>query len=352
MRILIPIRTLFRAFPAASRAGLIGLCASVCVWAGVRLAHHDARPRVFLLGDSFIGNYRFAPGQRLEDDLGRLQPGYRVDNWAQAGDQPLDFLLQLYRGRLIAGEPRIAIVAFSPDKFLPHGCPSRTDARGTNLRWIPWNRTGWELFLSLNPRQRNLAVAQQAALPFYALADGVRSLWREKVEWERDRKRMRSASSERGRRIFESCRARAHSQDTAVVPTPGRFADLPLARDADLLVRGLRAEGVETRVVLLPWGNPELLARVSTPKAAAGRDSITALMREWLADRNLDVLDLTVPEALAHFPASMWDDAEHPKDPALFEYVSRRISDEWPLAAWPSGPFVSREAPGSPKEDE
>lgn len=343
---LIPtwLRSPFRAFPAASRACALGLAATLLTWIGARAWHYDARPRVFLLGDSFIGNYRYAPGTRLEDDLARLDPDCRIDNWAQSGAEPLDFLLQVHRGELLAGNPRAVIVALSADKFLAHERRPRLCARGVNLGWLPQNRVGWRIFHSLSLRDQGLVLVQKTALCLYGGADAAFNLWRENVEWSQDRRRMCHAPGDRHRRILERAREELAYLDSLTVPSQPTFAALPFARDASFMLRGLREEGVEAHVVLLPWGNPDIYARACTPKALAAREAVTARMRDWLRDQGVPVLDLTAPEALAHFPGPTWDDANHPKDAAVFEYMSRRIVETWPRPGnWPVGPVASSE---------
>ena len=71
----------------------LALAASAVCLATVRARFRDARPGIFLLGDSFIGNYRFDPGQRLQDQLESRNPGDRVENWGEPGASPGDFYL-------------------------------------------------------------------------------------------------------------------------------------------------------------------------------------------------------------------------------------------------------------------
>lgn len=338
------LRFSLRAFPAAARAAAIGAAATLLTWIGARVWHHDSRPRVFLLGDSFIGNYRYAPGTRLEDDLARLEPDCRIDNWAQSGAEPLDFLLQMYRGRLLAGKPRSVVIALSADKFLAHEHRPRTCSRGANLGWLPWDGVGWRLFRSLTSRERGLALVQKAALSFFGAADAVDAVWRERVVWNRDRRRMCHAPGDRHKRILERAKEKLAYLDTLKIPSQQAYAGLTFARDAAFMLRGLREEGVEPRVVLLPWGNPELYARVCTPRALATRDSLTERMRAWLRNQNVPVLDLSSAGEMAHFPGRAWDDANHPKDASVFEYMSRRIAEAWPRPGeGPAGPMAAYE---------
>jgi hypothetical protein len=333
-----------RAFPAAVRAGAIGLAATALTWIGVRIWHHDSRPRIFLLGDSFIGNYRYAPGTRLEDDLARLEPDCRIDNWAQSGAEPLDFLLQMYRGRMLAGKPRTVIIALSADKFLAHERRPRTCARGVNLGWLPWDRVGWRLVRSMPAREQGIALAQKAALCFFGMADAINAVWRERVGWNHDRRRMCQAPGSRHRQILERAKEKLAYLDSMKVPSQQAYGGLPFARDAAFMLHGLREEGIDARVVLLPWGNPEVYARVCTARALVARDSVTERMRAWLRDQNVPVLDLTSPAELAHFPGRAWDDANHPKDASVFEYMSHRIAETWPRPGeGPSGAVAAFE---------
>jgi hypothetical protein len=193
----------------------------------------------------------------------------------------------------------------------------------------------------LPPREQGLALVQKASLCLYGAADAIGALCREHVEWDRDRRRMCHAPGDRRRRILERAKEKLAYLDSVTVPTPQAFAALPFARDAAFMLRGLREEGVEAHVVLLPWGNPELYARVCTPRALANRDSLTERMRAWLRDQGAPVLDLTLQGELAHFPDRAWDDANHPKDAGVFEYMSRRIAETWPRpATWPAGTVV------------
>lgn len=320
------LRSVFRNFPAASRAVVAALSLTSVLFAGIRLFYHHDRPAIFLLGDSGIGNYRLEPGQRLQDMMERMIPGTHVENWAEPGAAPLDFFLQLSRGELVAGTPQTVVIAFDPAKFLDDAGTCRLDEDGVNLRWIPWNREGLALFRSLTPRQRNAALAQQASVPFYAVADVGRALWLRYVLWPRDRARMRIADAERRRQIEVKTMEQARGLEADKLVDERDFANLPRTRDAEFLLRSLRNKGVETRVLLLPFGNPGLIRKICSAGVLAKQDSVDVLMQHWLQNMKVSYLDFNAPAEITHFPDSAWDDLAHPKSPAAFAYISERLS--------------------------
>ncbi len=349
---MLSLQWIFRTFPAASRAALIAVTTTVLLLIGLRLFFNDPRPSLFLLGDSCIGNYRLDPGQRLQDILERMDPGTRVENWAEPGATPLDYYLQWQRGALVAGAPAKVVIAFEPDKFMNQTCPHRLDEDGVNLRWIPWNRSGVDLFRMLSPHEKSVALVQQASVPFYAAADVGRLLWIRYLQWPSERKHMRNAPPTRRVKIEAKAAELGKAWDTVTVPDEAEFAAMPRTLDAGFLMRSLRRAGTETRVVLLPYGNPDLLKKIWSPAVLAKQDSMVVLVRHWLESQGVEFIDLNAPDAIAHFPDPVWDDMAHLKDPAAFSYMAERVHTS--LAKF-SAPRSSLTAPGrltrSPDED-
>jgi hypothetical protein len=320
-----PLKWIFTTFPALSRAALIGSGLTLALLIGLRIAYHDARPSLFFLGDSGIGNYRLDPGLRLQDALQRSLPEMRVENWAEPGATPLDYYLQWHRAALAAGKPAMVVVAMEHSKFMNEACPHRFDEDGVNLRWLPWSRNGAELFGRLTAHERNVALVQQASVPFYAAADVGRLAWIRYLQWPSERKRMRNAGPERRKKIEAKAAELGKSWDTIPVPDDSAFAALPRARDGEFLFKSLRDAGIRTRVLLLPYGNPDMLAEQWSPNARARLDSVAALMRRWLDAHGVEYIDLNAPEERAHFPNPVWDDLQHIKDPAAFAYMAERV---------------------------
>lgn len=329
-------RSAFKNFPAFSRAALIAFSASLILLLALRIGGRDKRPGIFLLGDSCIGNYRLDPGGRMQDFLARLEPDMRVENLAEPGATPLDFFLQWSRGALVSGAPYAVVIAFEPGKFLDVTCPHRLDADGVNLRWIPWNRAGLELYRTLSPREKNVALVQEASLPFFALADAGRALWIRYVQWPWERSHMRTASADRRKRIEAKAAELGRNQEANPVPDEQAFEALPRARDAAFLIRSLREAGIETRVLLLPFGNPGLFQRTCSAKLLAKHDTLDVRMRHWLERKGVAYVDFNAPAERAHFPEPVWDDAMHLKDSAAFAYMALRAHESFAKAsAWP-----------------
>ncbi len=309
---------------------MIGFVLTVAIFIGIRLNLQSANSRIFLLGDSGIGNYRIQPGQRLEDDLERLNPGVEVVNWAEPGASPMDYYLQFTRGALLAGQPQIAVIGLSPDKFLGECAKHRFTGDGVNLRWLPWTSSGWRLFKSLTPHEKNVAILQQASLPFFALADLTTSLWDRFVKWPSQRNAMLAATRERRRIAERKSFQHAKDEEGLVIGDDRGFSELPMAKDTEFLLNALHESGVETRVMVLPMGDPGLILASCSPRVLAKHDSIVVRMRNWLNARQEVYLDFNTPEELAHFPDSVWDDWNHLKSPVAFAYISEKVKKTLP----------------------
>lgn len=326
------LKSFFHAFPALSRALAIALGSSIVLLLVLRIWLDDRRPKVWLLGDSCIGNYRILPGERLEDALGSLLPGLAVMNWAEPGARPYDLWLQDCKGRLVAGKPSAIVVAISPDKFYGDSL-DRFDEGGANLRWLPWNHDGLRLLERLEPAEFDGAMAEQLDVLGYASADLLRALWLRHVQWPWERQRMLSASPERARRIEAKTRELGTGLESMDPGDDASFAGMPRTRDMEQVLGFWKAEGIPVLVVLHPYANPHLLARTWSPTALARRDSVTALMLRWLQRQPVKVLDLNRPDRIAAFPDSSWDDHAHLKDPKVFRHLAEQIASRIEIRA-------------------
>lgn len=318
-----------RKFPALARALGIGLGATLVCLAVVRFYFHDSRPKVYLLGDSCIGNYRLDPGDRLQDQLGRALGGrFGVRNWAEPGARPADFYLQLARGRLFAGKPEQVVVAIAPDKFIPGGGSGRFDEDGANLRWLPWSETGVKFWQRLGERERRVALVQQAGIVLYGAADLARLSWIRHVQWPWERHRMRVAGADRRRKVKEHFRRKGIDEASMPLLAQADFDTLSRARDFHIMLSLVREEGIAPTVVLLPCANPDLSAEVLPPKVLASRDSVDRMMRRWLEREGVGYIDFNEPGRIQRFPDRFWDDGDHLRDPAAFAILAESIRTE------------------------
>ena len=136
---------------------------------------------------------------------------------------------------------------------------------------------------------------------------------------------MRKAGPDRRVKIEAKALEMGRAWDTIPVPDDARFASLARAKDGEFLLRSLREAGIETRVLLLPFGNPDLIRKLWTPDAVRKLDTMAVRMRHWLDTQGVEYVDLNTPEELGKFPDSVWDDMAHMKDPAAFAYMAERI---------------------------
>jgi len=326
MRMPPPFRQLFRTFPAASRAVSLSLLASLATLLLAHLLDPSDRPRLFLLGDSCIGNYRQHPGQRIQDLLQRINGNYHVDNLAEPGAAPLDYLLQYFKGVRVLGRPERAVFTVTPDKFLPDGDTLRFNEDGVNLRWIPWNRSGQLLWQHMTPREQEIGMVQQVNVVLGGFVDGLRALWIRYIQWPWERYRMLTSDLTRRQRIFNRTVGVGKQLEGTPVGDSAMFSRFPKSRDAALALEILRREHIPTLVLILPYANPALVQRAFSPLALAKRDSSIVRMKEWLGHEGVTYLDLNAPQHLSQFPDERWDDHVHLKDPRAFAYMAEQIN--------------------------
>ena len=321
------IRIAIQAFPAASLAISIAISSSLATLAVIRILNRSSRPRIFLLGDSCIGNYRLHPGRRFEDILQKANPGYRIDNLAEPGAAPLDYLMQSFKGRITRGDADHVILAMTPDKFLESGTP-RLDEDGANLRWLPWNRFGLEIWGTLSPQEREKCLVQQINFIFFGPVDALRALWIRFVQWPWERYRMWASGIHRHRLIYERTVAIGKDLETTPIGSPSDFSARPRAQDAAEVLSILRQERIRTLVVILPYANPSLVEKAFSPLALAKRDSSIVRMKQWLDQQGATYIDFNQPQCLSQFPDNRWDDHVHLKDSRAYAYMATEI-DHW-----------------------
>jgi hypothetical protein len=317
------LANLYRRFPAVSCLLVLLPLVSLCTLAVLCLLFRDARPTAFVLGDSCVGNYRFEPGTRLEDQLESvLQGRYQAISWAEPGASPADFFLQYSFGRLLAGRPEQVVIAIPPDKFVATSEVVRFDRDGANLRWLPWSRNGLAFWRTLDERERRVAVVQQVGALLFGATDALRMAWIRFVQWPWERAQMLSAPPSRRGKIEQKFARAGLEAEKLPLDTDSSFASYPRAHDFEFLIQALRNDGIEPLVVVLPLQNPDLTARLHSPKARALQDSVARRMEHWLTQRRIAHIDFNIAGQIERFPDVHWDDAYHLKTPAAFRILA------------------------------
>lgn len=318
------LRAVFHTYPAISRALAILIAINLVAWACIRIAFCDHRPRLYMLGDSCIRSYQMAPGTRMEDLLQGMLPGMLVENWAEVGTSPLDFLLQLNKGILLSASPTYVVVVMAPDKMLGLDSPLRV--HNADLRWLPLDRTGLQIWNTLSPQERNNAVVEKASLLLYGFTDLVRAAVVNYWKWPHDRAVMRHNSPCRRREIKNRALMFGKTLDSTAIGSDADFDTLIRTRDTRLLFDILCHKAIPHLVVLHPCGNPTLLSQTFSPRALAKQDTIILRMRKWLNTRQTPYIDFNLPNRLSNFPDSVWDDNAHLKATQSIGYLSKQTA--------------------------
>jgi len=318
------LRAVFRTYPAISRALTILVATNLVTWACIRITFCDNRPRLYMLGDSCIRSYHMAPGTRMEDILQGMLPGMLVENWAESGTSPLDFLLQLNKGTLLSASPAYVVVVMAPDKMLGLDSPRRV--HNADLRWLPLDQTGLQIWNTLSPQERNNAVVEKASLLLYGFTDLVRFAVVNYWKWPHDRAVMRHNSPCRRREIKNRAQMFGKALDITAIGSDADFDTLVRTRDTRLLLDILHHKAIPHLIILHPCGNPALLSRTFSPRALAKRDTIILRMRKWLNTQQTTYIDFNFPSKLSNFPDSVWDDNAHLKAIQPIRYLSQQTA--------------------------
>lgn len=314
---------LWNAFPALSMALFATFALSVLCGVVERLLHWDSRPKLFLLGDSGFCNYRLAKGENLEDQMSAMLPDQQILNFAKPGARPIDLVLQYTRGKSITGTPQRVIILLSPELLV--AVPNRMDGDGEDLRYIPLDADGLAIFRHISPRERNIAVVQRVSQFFLAPSDATHDLWLRWWKWPRKRIELLKSGPKRQVKIAEHCAQRGSIMDATKMPSPTEYDTLQTMRDVGLLLDRIKASGVQPEVVILPFGNPDLIAANWSIAAQGKRDTCIARLRDWLGTRRISVLDFNGSEWAAAFPGPEWDDMDHMRSPKSYGMIAKRI---------------------------
>ena len=152
------------------------------------------------VGDSFTGNYRFEPGERLQDLLGaEMGAEWTVVNHARPGARTLDIFMQVDQARLFHGEPDAVILPLQVSKLMPWESPVRMDKRGDNLKWWDVDLSS-PLWTSFNEEYRRKVLIHKLGL-LAGFLDGIEYLYVEHVQNPLEREQMRKDAPKRQERI-------------------------------------------------------------------------------------------------------------------------------------------------------
>ena len=296
-----------RRWPVAA-AICVALCAAVTLacWAGIRAGVDDEVPVLLYVGDTFTGNYRFDPGERLEDIT--APPGdWQVHNFAWPGARTLDILLQVQKAETLLGRVDRVVLPLFVNKFIVGEPYIRLDKRGDNLKWLHLDSGALPVAETFDDElQRKLLIHKLGLLVgFYDLLE---YLFVQHQQWPGQRQRMRKDPPDRRAKINAKNQRRARIWDERNI-TPQEVTTSGAARDLNLLVDYLKRRGIPLLILWLPPGNMDVVKENFSPRAQQNIQAARAIAMEWSAAHGVDHVDL-----FHALPGAYYDDFTHLND--------------------------------------
>ena len=319
------LKSLLRCYPAVLLSAAICLGATLCLAAVSRLVWYDARPTLLLVGDCSVDNFRFWPGRRIHELVEAADPAMRVYNVAEPGALPGDLYPLAAKAALAVGRPTHVVIGLEADRFVIDPSAPRLMYSGRQLRWLPLlSVTSWKYFAELTPSEMAIAILQRGSEFFYLAGDKVVDAWLRQVQWPQFRKSILE-NPESPELVLDKSRRWAAQMDTARVWNRAGIDSLQRAVDFRTALELFRRDGARTVVVLLPYGNHDLIARTHTPSSQAKVDSLEVAMRRFLESTGVDFIDMASPTERGNFPDSVWYDQMNIGRPEPFFRIAQAI---------------------------
>ncbi len=329
-----------RLWPWAAILAVAGCALVTCAcWLSVRSTVDSKRPLLLYVGDSFTGNYRLAPGDRLEDRTPVVLPRWQVRNFAWPGARTLDMLLQVHKAQTLLGRVDRVVLPLFVTKFAVAPPYIRLDKRGDNLKWLRADSSSLAVTVTLDDEHEKKLLVHKLGLlvGFYDLLE---QLYVERVQWPAERDAIAGDPAERRARIDAKNAGRARSWNDRNVDADA-IATSPAARDLDLLAKYLEGQGIPLLVVWLPVGNMDIVRARFSETARDNLATVRQAALEWTRSRGIDHVDLV--DAL---PGRYYDDFTHLDEVAGIEVVVDAVS-AWVRGSGQAGPGEVQSSLGS-----
>jgi lysophospholipase L1-like esterase len=323
-----PLRRLDSRLPWALACALLAaLLLTLGTWLYVRSEFVSAKRQLLFVGDSTVANVRLAPGERFEDWAnGILGDDWRAQNFAHSGAGVGDFFLQYQKARVLGVEPDLVVLGFQPSKLVPRS-EHRFMSNGSNLAWLPFDRYGYEMYLSLSSARKNIAITGKLGLLF-GFTDAITAWWYERVTAPDGRSGFLSANAKKHHsRVVANAQLEGKRWTNSV--HLGSYAELAAgdsARDLALFARYLREHEQPAVVILLPQANPALIKKTFSPAAQEKLSKAHEITRQFCLDQGLALIDFNEDESFKTFRAPEWDDLFHLKSPAAYQRMTKTLS--------------------------
>jgi hypothetical protein len=310
----------------------VALGVSLLMWSTVALWLATPRHKLLLLGDSYSIGWFVGPGGRLEDWLQRdLGEPWVVENFGQSNAHMGDHYLELAKAEFLGFRPDAVVLGLSPHKLVPDDEQQekpRFRNHGRNLRWLPWNAEGLQLFGSLTRDEQVASVVQKIGLIF-GFYDGLDGWFEEHVTARKRVARFRHTDADRTHsEVHRTARKIAAYWERKTIGTYEQVRGNTETRDLAFLVHAIRRRHIQVVAALLPVGNEALLQNLFSP---AAREKLAISYQYTLRvcqELQLPVIDFNTPERRAQFGAEQWGDTFHLKTAAAYGELAT------PVATW------------------
>ena len=290
--------------PMAVLVCCVGL--STLSFAAITSQSSDEQPLMVFVGDSFTGNYRFEKGARLQDLVeAETDHQWQAFNHARPGARTLDIVMQAHQALWFHERVDAVVLPLQISKLMPWESPVRMDKRGDNLKW--WNVDfDSPLWASFNEEYRKKVLIHKIGL-LMGFIDLGEFLFVEHIQSPKEREDMRANSQKRQDKIQRKIgQIESHWTKTPVVQSEV-FA-CQAAQDLEVLVSDLKRSGIPVLVVLVPAGNPKVIADSFSPEARKHLEQAEAATLAWCEEHDLPVVNV-----VDTLPGTAYDDFAHLK---------------------------------------
>jgi hypothetical protein len=310
----------------------VSLSLSLLTWLTVALWLATPRHKLLVLGDSYSIGWFVGPGGRLEDWLERdLGESWVVQNFGQSNAHIGDYYLELAKAELVGFRPDAVVLGLSPHKLVPDDEQQekpRFRNHGRNLRWLPWNAEGLELFRSLTRDEQVASVVMKVGLIF-GFYDALDSWFEEHVTARKRVARFRRTDAGCDHSdVHRTARKIAAYWERQSIGTYEQVRGNTETRDLAFLVHAIRRRHIQVVAALLPEGNQALLqgyfSQAAREKLAISYQYTLRVCQEL----QLPIIDFNTAERRGQFGTEQWGDTFHLKTAAAYGELAK------PVATW------------------
>jgi hypothetical protein len=282
------------------------------------LQHNSDKKTVFLIGDSFTGNYRFDEGDRLQDIIEKDYSEFQTFNLARPGARTLDMLMQLHQGIFLFGKPDKVILPIYSNKTLNFSDKyHRLDKRGDNLKWLQVSKSSERVYNSLDDEHKKKLLIHKLGL-FTGFYDAFEYLFVNYLQWPKEREQAINSSEKRNAKIAKKNKTLGMKWSKGEVSLDA-FNESKAMDDLNLLIKFVKDQNIDITFLILPPGNLDVVGDFNI--VAKNKIHLShRFMVNFMYEHDLKFIDL-----FFNFKGEWFDDFRHPIDPKSNEMISTQL---------------------------